>query len=135
MIKAMIEPTSIYVRAVKSVAVHYKVKRVVHAMAHITGGGLLENPPRVLPPGCALKIERTWDVPAIFPWLQKLGEVPNHEMFRVFNMGIGYVFFVAEFYAESLARLIIEETGIKAWVIGEVVKGDGEVQIEGVSEA
>lgn len=127
---ALLEPTHLYVQAIKSTAQHYRVKRVVHAMAHITGGGLLENPPRVLPQGCAIRIERNWDVPPIFPWLKRLGEVPDAEMFRVFNMGIGFIVIVADFYAESLARHIRDESGKAAWVIGEVIPGNGEVLID-----
>ncbi|HEY2158784.1 MAG TPA: phosphoribosylformylglycinamidine cyclo-ligase [Isosphaeraceae bacterium] len=123
-----LEPTRIYVRAVKAVARHYRVKQTVHAIAHITGGGLLENPPRVLPEGTALKLTRSWDIPPVFPWLQKLGNVPDAEMFRVFNMGIGLVMIVAEYYAESIARTIRHEAGIPAWVIGEVVEGDRTVE-------
>ncbi len=123
-----LEPTRIYVRAVKAVARHYRVKQTVHAIAHITGGGLLENPPRVLPEGTALKLARWWDVPPVFPWLQRLGNVPDAEMFRVFNMGIGLVMIVAEYYADSIARTIRHEAGIPAWVIGEVVEGDRTVE-------
>jgi phosphoribosylformylglycinamidine cyclo-ligase len=123
-----LEPTRIYVRAVKSVARHYRVKRTVHAIAHITGGGLLENPPRVLPDGTALRLTRNWEVPKVFPWLQALGSVPDAEMFRVFNMGIGLVMIVAEYYADSIARTIRHESKIPAWVIGEVVAGDKTVE-------
>jgi phosphoribosylformylglycinamidine cyclo-ligase len=123
-----LEPTRIYVRAVKSVARHYRVKRTVHAIAHITGGGLLENPPRVLPDGTALRLTRNWDVPKVFPWLQTLGSVPDAEMFRVFNMGIGLVMIVAEYYADSIARTIRQESKIPAWVIGEVVPGEKTVE-------
>ncbi len=120
-----LEPTRIYVRAMKTVYRHYRVKRVVHAIAHITGGGLIENPPRVLPEGLGIRLRRgSWDVPPVFPWLQGLGRVPDAEMFRVFNMGIGLVLVVAEYYAEALARTLRDEAGVPAWVIGEVVAGD-----------
>jgi phosphoribosylformylglycinamidine cyclo-ligase len=123
-----LRPTTIYVRAVKAVAHHYRVKRTVHAIAHITGGGLLENPPRVLPEGTAIQLARTWEIPPVFPWLQTLGSVPDSEMFRVFNMGIGLVLIVAEYYAESIARMIRHEAKIPAWVIGEVVAGNKTVE-------
>jgi len=119
-----LEPTRIYVRAVKAVNRHYRVKKTVHAIAHITGGGLIENPPRVLPEGTALRLSRSWDVPAVFPWLQALGGVSDAEMFRVFNMGIGLVMIVGEYYAESIVRTIRQEAKIPAWVIGDVVAGD-----------
>src|SRR5437764_3560078 len=80
-----LEPTRIYVRAMKTVYRHYRVKRIVHGIAHITGGGLVDNPPRLLPDGCALRLRRgSWSVPRVFPWLQALGHVPDAEMFRVF---------------------------------------------------
>jgi phosphoribosylformylglycinamidine cyclo-ligase len=123
-----LEPTRIYVRAVKSVARHYRVKQTVHAIAHITGGGLLENPPRVLPEGTALRLSKVWDVPPVFPWLLRLGNVPDAEMFRVFNMGIGLVMIVAPYYADSIARTIHQEAGVPAWVIGEVVEGEKTVE-------
>jgi phosphoribosylformylglycinamidine cyclo-ligase len=118
-------PTRIYVRAVKTVYRHYRVKRIVHGIAHITGGGLIENPPRILPEGCSIRLHRgSWDVPRVFPWLQQLGNVPDAEMFRVFNMGIGLVLIVADYYAEAIARYLATEARVPAWVIGEVVEGD-----------
>ncbi len=124
-----LKPTTIYVRALKSIYKNYRVKRIVHAIAHITGGGLLDNPPRVLPPGMGLRIARVWDAPPVFGWLQKLGGLPDAEMFRVFNMGIGMVLVVAEYYAESIVRALRSDANLPAWVIGEVVPGHGEVSI------
>src|SRR4051812_43953610 len=124
-----LEPTRIYVRAMKTVYRHYRVKRIVHGIAHITGGGLIDNPPRILPNGCAIRLRRgSWEVPPVFPWLQGLGHVPDAEMFRVFNMGIGLVLVVAEYYAEAIARYLATEAGIPAWVIGDVVEGDRTVE-------
>jgi phosphoribosylformylglycinamidine cyclo-ligase len=121
----LLEPTRIYGRALKTVYRHYRVKRIVHGIAHITGGGLIDNPPRILPEGCAIRLRRgSWEVPRVFPWLQALGHVPDAEMFRVFNMGIGLVLVVADYYAEAIARYISTEVHIPAWVIGEVVEGD-----------
>ncbi|MBV8077616.1 MAG: phosphoribosylformylglycinamidine cyclo-ligase [Planctomycetaceae bacterium] len=121
----LLEPTRIYGRALKTVYRHYRVKRIVHGIAHITGGGLIDNPPRILPEGCAIRLYRgSWEVPRVFPWLQALGHVPDAEMFRVFNMGIGLVLVVADYYAEAIARYISTEVHIPAWVIGEVVEGD-----------
>lgn len=124
----LLEPTRIYVRAMKTVYRHYRVKRVVHAIAHITGGGLVENLPRVLPEGKAIELRKVWDVPRVFPWLQALGNVAQDEMYRVFNMGIGMTLVVAEFYADAIARYINTELGLPAWVIGEVVEGAGDVR-------
>ncbi|MBV8266489.1 MAG: phosphoribosylformylglycinamidine cyclo-ligase, partial [Planctomycetaceae bacterium] len=121
----LLEPTRIYGRALKTVYRHYRVKRIVHGIAHITGGGLIDNPPRILPEGCAIRLRRgSWEVPRVFPWLQALGHVPDAEMFHVFNMGIGLVLVVADYYAEAIARYISTEVHIPAWVIGEVVEGD-----------
>ncbi|MFM7129632.1 MAG: phosphoribosylformylglycinamidine cyclo-ligase, partial [bacterium] len=118
----LLEPTRIYVRALKLIYKHYQVKQVIHGIAHITGGGMLENPPRILPDGCAMRISRCWDVPPIFSWLQKTGNVRQEEMDRVFNMGIGMVLVVSPYYAESILRTIREEAKISAWIVGDVVK-------------
>ncbi len=120
-----LEPTRIYVRALKTVYRHYRVKRIVHGIAHITGGGLIDNPPRILPEGLAIRLRRgSWEVPRVFPWLQALGGVPDDEMDRVFNMGIGLVLIVADYHAEAIARYVSTEVNIPSWVIGEVVAGD-----------
>src|SRR5438309_2547301 len=83
----LLEPTRIYVRAVKSVMRHYPVKRrVVRGLAHITGEGLEGNIPRVLPPGRRVFLKRgSWPIPPVFGWIQRLGPVDEAEMFRVFN--------------------------------------------------
>jgi phosphoribosylformylglycinamidine cyclo-ligase len=125
-------PTRIYVHALKTVYRHYRVKRIIHGIAHITGGGLIDNPPRILPPGLAIRLRRNWDVPPVFPWLQRLGQVPDAEMFRVFNMGIGLVLIVAEYHADAIARYLRDEAKQPAWVIGEVVPGDGTVSLGGL---
>lgn len=123
-----LEPTRIYVRAVKSVYRRYRVKRTVHGIAHITGGGLIDNPPRILPAGLAIRLKRgSWELPKVFPWLQSLGGVPDEEMFRVFNMGIGLVMIVAEYYAEAIVRTLRTEARVPAWVIGEVTAGERNV--------
>jgi phosphoribosylformylglycinamidine cyclo-ligase len=120
----LLTPTRIYVRAIKSVYRHYRVKRTVHAMAHITGGGLLDNPPRILPPDLRIRFQPgSWPVPAVFPWLQKIGHVPPAEMFRVFNMGIGLILVVAEYYAEAIVRTLTRKAGVPAWIIGQVEEG------------
>jgi phosphoribosylformylglycinamidine cyclo-ligase len=120
-------PTRIYVRAMKSVYRRYRVKQIVHGIAHITGGGLVENPPRILPANCSLKLRRVWEVPPVFPWLQRLGGVSDAEMLRVFNMGIGLVIIVAEYFAEAIVRSLRGKLELKAWVIGEVIEGNREV--------
>jgi phosphoribosylformylglycinamidine cyclo-ligase len=123
-------PTRIYVRALKCVYKHYRVKRIVHAIAHITGGGLIDNPPRVLPEGLGLRLRRVWDVPPVFEWLRRVGDLPDVELYRVFNMGIGLILIVGEYYANSIVRTLREEAGVPAWVIGDVAEGAREVVIE-----
>lgn len=121
---ALLAPTRIYVQPVRKILSHYKVKGVVHGIAHITGGGLLENVERILPAGARLEIDRhSWRVPPVFPWLQRLGEIDDDEMARVFNMGLGLVLVVSSFYAESIAQQVSAE-GIDCFEIGRVVAGE-----------
>jgi phosphoribosylformylglycinamidine cyclo-ligase len=68
-------------------------------------------------------------VPPVFPWLKRLGNVADDEMFRVFNMGIGMVLIVAEYYADSIVRTLSKDANTPAWVIGRVVEGAGDVTI------
>jgi phosphoribosylformylglycinamidine cyclo-ligase len=122
-------PTRIYVRALKAVYKHYRVKRIIHGIAHITGGGLIDNPPRILPEGLAIRLDRVWDVPPVFAWIQQAGQIQVAEMFRVFNMGIGMILVVSEYYAESIVRALQKDADTPAWIIGEVVPGRGDVRI------
>ena len=92
------------------------------------GSGLVDNPPRILPEGCAMLLRRgAWPVPKVFPWLMRLGSVDRAEMDRIFNMGIGLVLVVAEYYAEAIVRHLADDAGTPAWIIGEVVAGDRNV--------
>jgi phosphoribosylformylglycinamidine cyclo-ligase len=121
----MLEPTRLYVRALKTVYRNYRVKRIVHGIAHITGGGLVDNPPRVLPEGCGMRLKRgSWTIPPVFPWLQRLGSVDDAEMDRVFNMGIGLVMIVSEFFADSIVRHLAHRARIPSWIIGDIVEGE-----------
>ena len=99
----------------------------VVAMAHITGGGITDNLPRVLPKGTGAVIEMgRWTIPPLFIHLQKLGNVPQEEMMRTFNMGIGMILVVrADRYKKI--ESIIERSGEKCQIIGRVVKGDRKV--------
>lgn len=127
--EALLAPTRIYAKAVKEVLRRYKVKKAVKALANITGGGLLENLPRVLPQGCAAEIrEGTWAVPPVFPFLKKLGDVPPAEMYRVFNMGVGMTLVSAPLYTKQILRTL-SRAGERAAVIGTIVRGDREVRI------
>lgn len=124
---ALLAPTRIYVRSILKVLHQYRVKRVVHAMAHITGNGIEGNVPRVLPTDCNAVIKKSaWPRPKIFDFLQKIGPVEEEEMFRVFNMGIGYVVIVAPDFADAVATKLIE-CGEKVNRIGRITKGTGQV--------
>jgi phosphoribosylformylglycinamidine cyclo-ligase len=124
----LLEPTRLYVRPVRNVLNHYKVKSVVHAIAHITGGGLHENLARVLPPTVDALIDRdSWPIPPVFGWLQRLGEVEDDEMFRVFNMGVGMCLVVSEYYADSVIQQLASQ-GYESWRIGRTVEGAGEAK-------
>ncbi len=124
--EALLTPTRIYVQPVRSVLSHYKVKHVVHGIAHITGGGLFENLARILPKNTRAVIERdSWTVPPIFRWIQKLGDVDEDEMERVTNMGLGLVMVVSEYYAESICQQLTSE-GYENCVIGQVQIGTAE---------
>jgi phosphoribosylformylglycinamidine cyclo-ligase len=99
----------------------------VSAMAHITGGGITENLPRVLPRGVAAVIEMgSWQVPPIFEHLQTLGNVPQDEMLRTFNMGIGMLLVVPAKKFKK-AQSLLERAGEKAYTVGRIVKGDRKV--------
>lgn len=101
----------------------------IHAMAHITGGGFYDNIPRVLPSDCRVIIDRrSWEVPFIFRFIQEKGNVPDPEMFRTFNMGIGMVVIVPR--EQSLALVeFLQVQGEGAMLIGEVQRGGHDVQI------
>jgi phosphoribosylformylglycinamidine cyclo-ligase len=121
----LLEPTRIYVQLMRAVFQHYRVKNVVHGIAHITGGGLLENVSRILPKGRHAVVERdSWTVPPVFHWLQKLGDVDADEMDRVFNRGIGLVLVVSEYYAGGVQKIIAEH-GYDCWKIGNIESGSG----------
>ncbi|MCC7084001.1 MAG: phosphoribosylformylglycinamidine cyclo-ligase [Pirellulales bacterium] len=121
---ALLAPTRLYAKAVRSVLSHYRVKDIVHGIAHITGGGLLENFGRIVPAGCRAIFRRgSWPIPPIFPWLQKLGEVDQHEMDEVFNMGLGLALAVSPYYADSI-RGQLAEIGFESWLVGEIAAGE-----------
>jgi phosphoribosylformylglycinamidine cyclo-ligase len=120
--ETLLEPTRLYARAVKSVFGHYRVKHVVHGIAHVTGGGLAENLARIVPDTVQIVINRgSWTMPAVFPWMQGLGNIAADEMDRVFNMGIGMVLVVSPHFADSI-RHQLADLGHAAWAIG-VVRG------------
>ena len=119
--EALLTPTRIYAQPVRKILRHYKVKSVVHGLAHITGGGLRDNLERILPSGTRAQIdEGSWPVPPVFPWLQRLGDIDDGEMAHVFNMGIGLVLVVSPYYAESIQRMLAD-CGLDSWPIGQIV--------------
>jgi len=126
----LLEPTRIYVRSIIKLLLQYKVKRIVHGMAHITGGGLVGNIPRVLPRGCDAAIKKSsWPRHKIFTFLQKTGPVEEEEMFRVFNMGIGFVLIVAEDFANSITKKLTRY-GEQVYEIGRITTGTGKVVLK-----
>ncbi|MCB1670259.1 MAG: phosphoribosylformylglycinamidine cyclo-ligase [Gammaproteobacteria bacterium] len=101
--EALLAPTEIYVVAIAELARHIRI----NALAHITGGGILENLPRVLPASASAHIDlSSWQLPAVFQWLQERGNVADTEMFRTFNCGIGMIVAVAEQDAETALRIL-----------------------------
>ena len=101
----------------------------IKALAHITGGGFVDNIPRVLPKSCDVVIRKgTWDVLPIFKLIQAKGGVPEDELYQVFNMGIGMVVIVAADKADAVLRSIRAQKQ-QAWLIGQVTKGRGEARV------
>lgn len=119
----LMAPTRIYVKPLLELI---RQAPVVKAIAHITGGGLLENIPRVLPVNTVAKVDvASWQRPAIFDWLQQQGNVDETEMHRVLNCGVGIVLCVAEKDLE-LVLDNLHESGEKPWVIGRIEQSDNE---------
>jgi len=123
----LLTPTRIYVRAILGLLKEF----TINGIAHITGGGLLENVPRVLPKGCQANIHtNSWELPNLFRILQKAGNVERDEMYRTFNMGIGMVLVVPESQTEEMIDRL-KGLGESAWVIGEIAAcGDGDERVE-----
>ncbi|HPM23089.1 MAG TPA: AIR synthase-related protein, partial [Phycisphaerae bacterium] len=128
LVDALLRPTRIYVRPVLDALRHYQQRPLITGMAHITGGGLPGNVPRMLSDDCDAIIRRgSWPVPPVFGLLEHLG-VAEEEMYRVFNMGIGYVLAVRPKSVEAVVRRLTK-SGEQAAVIGRVRKGTGRVEI------
>jgi len=122
--KELLRPTKIYAGILQPLMNRFRIK----AVAHITGGGFYDNIPRVLPSGLGARIVHgSWKVPAIFNRIQQRGKIADEEMFRTFNMGVGMILVVS---SRSVSGLMAKcgELKQKAWVIGDVVAGNGEVE-------
>ncbi len=118
---ALMAPTTLYVKPVLSLLAAHRL----HAMAHVTGGGLTENIIRVIPDGLGLAIDAgAWPTPPVFDWLQREGAVADHEMWRTFNCGIGFVLVVDPAGAAAI-EADLDQLGLAHWRIGEVVADDG----------
>ncbi len=120
---ALMEPTRIYVKPVLELL----AKHDIHAMAHVTGGALVEKIIRVVPRPLGLAIDTSaWPLPPVFDWLQREGNVPREEMWRTFNCGVGFVLMVAPGDAATVGA-DLDRLGLAHWQIGEVTAaGDGE---------
>ncbi len=118
---ALLAPTRIYVKSL--LALQEQIE--IHALAHITGGGLPENLPRVLPDNTRAVIDTaSWEMPAVFQWLQRQGNVMETEMLRTFNCGVGMVVCVAEEDADQ-ALTLLTAAGENAWRLGRIEAADG----------
>jgi phosphoribosylformylglycinamidine cyclo-ligase len=118
---ALLAPTRLYVKQ----ALAAVRAGGVHALAHITGGGLTENPPRVIPEGLACEIDLgAWELPAVFRWLASTANMSEPELLKTFNCGIGMMLVVAADQAEALTALLVAE-GETVVQMGRVVAGEG----------
>ena len=123
--QALLAPTTIYVKSLLALFGEMQVK----ALSHITGGGLLENLPRVLPGDCNARIDTgSWEWPQVFQWLQAQGNVETTEMYRTFNCGVGMVLCVAA-HDSAAAIASLTAAGHAAWEIGTISAGNNEVEL------
>ena len=127
--RVLLEPTRIYAKQIVNVLRAYTVKKPISGMAHITGGGLPGNVNRALHDKVDAKIsKKAWAVPPLFRFLQKHGKVSDAEMFKVFNMGIGYTLIVRPHFADAVTDKLTKQ-GEKVYTLGKIVKGTGNVQL------
>ena len=124
--ETLLTPTKIYVKAVKGLL---GAGVDIHAVSHITGGGFYENVPRMMTDGLTAKIQlNAFPCPPIFKLIQRLGNIPERDMYNTFNMGIGMVLAVSAGQVDQ-ALSVLQEAGEEAFAIGEVVSGDGGVEL------
>lgn len=125
----LLRPTRIYVQPILDVLRAYRVKKPVRGLVHITGGGLVENIPRILPKNCDAEITRnSWTRPPIFDLIQKCGNIETAEMDRVFNQGIGMTLIVSEVSAEAILQRL-NQADVAATRIGQITSGTGIVRM------
>lgn len=123
--ETLLEPTKIYVQSTLALAKQINLK----ALSHITGGGLLENIPRVLPENSCAQIDQaSWQIPEIFKWLQENGNVETMEMYRTFNCGVGMVLVVSE-EELSTALELLDSLGENAWHLGQIIESQDSQQV------
>jgi phosphoribosylformylglycinamidine cyclo-ligase len=129
--QTLLEPTRIYVKPNLAMLRQFAGQDAIHGLAHITGGGLVDNVPRILPEGCAAVLRRgSWPLPPVFPWLQQLGDIEQAEMDRVFNGGIGFVIVVSSDNLGAV-RDSLAAHQLDAHVIGQIRPGNREVVFAG----
>ena len=122
---ALMAPTTIYVKPVLELLRSHEL----HAMAHITGGGLTENIIRVIPEGLGLSIDSSaWTLPPVFDWLMREGQVTRQEMWRTFNCGIGYVLVMAPAQLAAVGE-DLDRLGLQHWQIGQVLARHGDERV------
>ena len=98
-------------------------------MAHITGGGLIDNIPRVLPHNCSAEIDpASWKMPEVFKWLQQTGNIQQQEMYRTFNCGVGMVLVVDASITDKCIQQL-QNLGEKAWKLGQIVETSGDQSV------
>jgi phosphoribosylformylglycinamidine cyclo-ligase len=125
----LLTPTRIYADPIVRLQRQYAVKNVITGMAHITGSGIEGNLCRALPPTLDAVLDTSaWDVPAVFRFLQAKGNVPEEEMWRVFNMGLGYCVIVKPAFADAVAEKLTR-MGETVRVVGTIEKGKGVVRL------
>jgi phosphoribosylformylglycinamidine cyclo-ligase len=125
LVEALLTPTRLYGTLVKTLLAR---GLPIHAMAHITGGGLPENLPRCLPAGVHAVINpQSWERPLLFKWLQETGQVPEVDLWNTFNLGVGYCLVVPADAADRVLA-VCQETGYCSWLLGEVASGEAEAQ-------
>ena len=122
----LLRPTKIYVKTILSLMQKFELKGI----AHITGGGFIENIPRILPgEGLRVAIHKgTWTIPPIFGMMQRLGSISESDIYNTFNMGIGMVLAVDAAITDSVVSAL-HEMGEEAWCFGEIETGEGQIRI------